>query len=316
MSRVNNLVLAVSGLTVAVLSGCSSNSPEPHEQTYYCGAQSIVVHPGDEHIQLRVGDQDYQLERTSAASGERYVSHENDNDVVFWSRGRSAEIEINGQSYPQCRQSGALGENTIARGNEPFWSMTIGEERMLLNRMGEDEVEYRIGDLEHSNDTTEITDTSERVRVTVYEELCQDSMSGMYYPQRADLDIHGEQLSGCAGASLSLLQGVEWRVEGLDNHDYGDHDVTLRFLHADGETQVVGRSACNRYFGEYRLDGERLTVSQLAGTKMACSDESMRTEYQFLDALSKVNSFTAARDEGAPLQINLNTDAGELRLRQ
>lgn len=317
MSHTKKCMLVVSGLSIAVLSACSSSNPEQQEQTYYCGAQSIVVHANsDERIQLSLGGDDYQLERASAASGERYVSRDDESEVVFWSRGRSAELVIDGQSYPQCRQAGTLSESTVARGNEPFWSLTIGDDRMVLNRMGEDEVEYRIGDIEHSSRSTEIVDTSERVQVTISEELCQDSMSGMYFPQQAEVNLHGEQLNGCAGHSLSLLQGIEWRVEGLDNHDYSDHDVTLRFLHEEGESQVVGRSACNRYFGQYQLDGERLTVGQLAGTKMACSDESMRIEYQFLDALTKANSFTAERDNGGPLQINLNTDEGELRLRQ
>lgn len=316
MSHTYKYVLAVSGLSLAVLSACSGNHPEQQEQTYYCGAQGIVVHPSDERMQLSVGDRDYQLERSSAASGERYVSRDDNSEVVFWSRGRSAELVIDGQSYPQCREFGTLAENTVARGNEPFWSVTIGDERMVFNRMGEEDVEYHIGDIEHSIGTSTISDSSERVQVTIYEELCQDSMSCMYYPQQAEVNLDGELLSGCAGQSLSLLQGVEWRVEGLDNHDYSDHEVTLRFMHEEGESQVAGRSACNRYFGAYQLDGERLTVNQLGGTKMACSEESMRIEYQFLGALSKVNSFTAARDNGAPLQINLNTDDGELRLRQ
>lgn len=319
MLKTQASVLAVSGLTLAVLSGCSNQngSDETSETTYYCGAQTVIASSNDDYLTLQVGGNEYQLRSSSAASGARYVSRDDeDTEVVFWSRGQSAQLEIDGQTYPECRQAGTLSEETVARGNEPFWTLTIHESQMVLNRMGDDEVEYRIGDTEHENRQTRIHDTSERLQVTISEQLCQDSMSGMYFPQHAEVELDGETLQGCAGDSIQLLQGVEWRVEGLDDADYREHEVTLRFDHEQEQPQVVGRAACNRYFGSYELSGERLTMGQLAGTKMACPDDSMRVEYQFLDALSKTTGFRAERDDDDTLRLELTTDEGTLRLRQ
>lgn len=318
MQNTKNIsVLVVSGLIAVLLSACSNSAEEQQQpQTYYCGAQTIVVDAENDQMTLTLGGTEHQLHVAISASGARFVTDNAETNVMFWSRGNFAQLEVDGQEYPQCRHAGTLAELTTARGNEPFWSLSIGDEQMEWNRLGEEEETYRIGNIEHSDQSTTIRDTSERLAVSISDAVCQDSMSGMYFPQQAEVELNGERLTGCAGESLSLLEGVEWQVESLGNTDFTDYEVTLRFMQDDEQAQVVGRAACNRYFGSYELTGEGLRVGQLAGTKMACSEASMRVEYQFLNALSKVNSFHAERDEHQRLSIDLNTDEGQLRLRQ
>lgn len=326
MHNLKSSVLVASGLSAVLLSGCSNSVEEQQQrQTYYCGAQAITVEAhraqGDnpeqnEQMTLTLGDSEYQLQVATSASGARYVSEDTETNVIFWSRGNVAQLEVDGQAYPQCRQAGTLTELTTVRGNEPFWLLTISDEQMHWSRLGEDEAEYRIGNIEQTAQGITIQDTSERLQVSITDAICQDSMSGMYFPQQADVEFNGERLTGCAGDSLSLLEGVEWHVESLGSTDFTEYEVTLRFMRDDERTQVAGRAACNRYFGSYELTGESLRIGQLAGTKMACSDASMRVEYQFLNALSTVNGFHAERDTHQQLRIDLNTDQGQLRLRQ
>lgn len=57
-------------------------------------------------------------------------------------------------------------------------------------------------------------------------------------------------------------------------------------------TQVHGRSACNSYAGGYEADSDNgtLTISQLAGTQMACGDL-MELESAYLAALGDVTGY-------------------------
>lgn len=84
------------------------------------------------------------------------------------------------------------------------------------------------------------------------------------------------------------------------------------FLNADGETvaatgqvatatfedgQVNGNASCNRFFGEYTVDGETLTVGALGSTMMACVDDAlMQQEAAFLANLQAAATYTIAGD--------------------
>ena len=84
-------------------------------------------------------------------------------------------------------------------------------------------------------------------------------------------------------AAAMLLAGSEWGfAEG------GEVYVQFR----DG--RVSGSGGCNSFAGSYEQDGERLRLSQLIVTQMACLDEGiMRKEQQFLDLLDAVRAADA-----------------------
>lgn len=57
------------------------------------------------------------------------------------------------------------------------------------------------------------------------------------------------------------------------------------------ESKVSGQSACNRYFGSYQQEGEALSFGKLASTMMACPEDQMKMEQQFLSSMEAVGSF-------------------------
>lgn len=92
--------------------------------------------------------------------------------------------------------------------------------------------------------------------------------------------------------SLAVLEGVEWRLISLN----GDVDapeepaITLIFY---GD-KVGGTSGCNRYMGASttsQAPGD-LSFGPLAGTMMACSEEVMDLEQQFLNLMGQVTRFS------------------------
>ncbi len=73
-----------------------------------------------------------------------------------------------------------------------------------------------------------------------------------------------------------------------------DHPVTLTI---DGD-HVEGTAACNEYGGTIVVEGDHVTISDLATTEMACfPEESMVTGRMFLAALTAVD--TLESDEGS-----------------
>jgi heat shock protein HslJ len=99
------------------------------------------------------------------------------------------------------------------------------------------------------------------------------------------------------------LEGTPWSLDSYLN-DQGDlvdvladTEVTAQF-----EAGEIGGSAgCNRYFGSYEIEGDKLTIGPLGSTEMYClPDEVMEQERGFLAALSGAASY---RIEGEGLEI-------------
>ena len=93
------------------------------------------------------------------------------------------------------------------------------------------------------------------------------------------------------------LEGVRWEVTGYNNgrqavvSPMAGTRLTLEFQ--DG--QVSGDSGCNRFHGSFAVAGNALTIGPLATTRMACDDESMVQEQQFLAALASAATWDIVR---------------------
>jgi heat shock protein HslJ len=111
----------------------------------------------------------------------------------------------------------------------------------------------------------------------------------MPHPYRVRYELDGQTHSGCGGNPKTLLTGGEWTVESIGGEPVIDTaGVTIQFLEED---RVAGNASCNRFIGGYRLTGEGLTFSQLAGTMMACEEELSRQEARFLELLQDTYRF-------------------------
>lgn len=52
--------------------------------------------------------------------------------------------------------------------------------------------------------------------------------------------------------------------------------------------KITGHGGCNRYFGRFTGEGERISLDQIGSSRMFCKDAS-KLESQYLEALGKVN---------------------------
>ncbi len=87
-----------------------------------------------------------------------------------------------------------------------------------------------------------------------------------------DLEETTWGLDSLNGAKLTLALGKE---------------ITLEFDKKNGK--IRGQSGCNKYFGDYIKDQNKLNFSNIGSTKMSCDD--MLAENDFLNALPKIDKY-------------------------
>lgn len=88
----------------------------------------------------------------------------------------------------------------------------------------------------------------------------------------------------------AALGGGEWAVFEINGKPVvANSKPTITFE----EGRVFGAASCNRFMGGYAVsaDGLKLEMSQMASTMMACPDELMTQEGQFLGTLGAVTGY-------------------------
>ena len=99
-------------------------------------------------------------------------------------------------------------------------------------------------------------------------------------------------------SSISVLEGNKWMLSSYGEVDnsksvLADTEITAKFEKAKGE--VSGSGGCNTYFAAYEINGDTLSISELAWTEMACLSPAgvMEQEQEFLSLLVQAESFQA-----------------------
>ena len=311
--RFNTLMTALLAAAVVTVAGCSTNVTEraatgPFHAELNCARLPITVaQQNDDQLLLSAKGEQFVLTQAVSASGARYIA-EGEPETSLWFKGEQARLVLQGVEYPHCAPSTAIIEPFRASGNEPFWSVTLEQGMLTLNRLNEGELPaqaYVAGEADgHFH-----TQGSHPVSLEVSDQICQDSMSGMLYPQQVNVQVEGASLNGCGGDPARLLQGGEWVVEDIDGGGIIDRSrVTLNFG-ADG--RVTGRASCNNFMGEYQLTGEGLSISHPATTRKACAPSLMEQEQRVLHNLDTLQRFDID-DTGALL---LHSADGSLKAR-
>ncbi|MBW4934643.1 META domain-containing protein [Marinobacter sp. F4206] len=309
--RILALPLAVAGL---VVSACSTPSgpASPMVNDYACGQLDIQVSADPDSRLLSVDylDKRMLLKPAEAASGALYVAP-GDDSTRLWTKGERAMLSIRGQKYPECLQPGALAMPFSAQGNEPFWRAKVQAGMLEVTRPYEPDaimsvlVEQKTAD-RHGREFVGEADGMRAV-LTVATQLCQDTMSGVQFPNQARLTLNGEVYEGCGGDPLRLFRGAEWVVDDLAEQGIIDRSrMSVRFLE---NNRVSGRGSCNRYSGRYEFSGEGgLTFSRLAATRMACAPALMMQEDRFFDVMGRVSGARI----GQAGELLLTTPQGEV----
>jgi len=183
-----------------------------------------------------------------------------------------------------------------ARGQEPGWSLTISQDRVVLEKAAGERLEAPTPKPRRTGKRTryDLSLGSRPSRIAIEQRLCHDTMSGMPHPDRVAIFGLGEVLRGCGGSPRSLLGTHEWAVTRIAGKPViAKSNATLQFLE-DGV--VVGNASCNRMRASFQLTGEGLSFSPGATTMMACDQRLMDQERSLLRELEGVTGFDIQRN--------------------
>lgn len=117
-------------------------------------------------------------------------------------------------------------------------------------------------------------------------------------------------------AAVSGLEGTSWQVTGYNNGQQAVVSLaagtTISLLFAEGK---VAGQACNRYNGSFTQDGDQVTISPLATTRMMCPEPGvMEQESAYLSALQAATtwqidgSMLTLRDAAGAMQVNATAE--------
>lgn len=148
-----------------------------------------------------------ELAQSPAASGARYTNEQ----AEFWSKGDDASITVNGQPLTNCRnkpeqlpwaEAKARGIDFRATGNEPGWLLELDAD-LQIEFVG-DYGSYRVitpvpvPDLDSPQRSSYHAVTeSHDLLLTIETKPCQDSMSGVQFPQQVRILLDGRAYNGC-----------------------------------------------------------------------------------------------------------------------
>ncbi|MGP1358543.1 META domain-containing protein [Roseicyclus sp.] len=265
--------------------------PMGFTSAFRCGERVLRVGFAGQDAILDTGEARIRLAPSEAASGARYEAPD-DPGTWFWNRGDGALASVAGTQLPECRMILPMGEQGYtARGNEPFWRADVAEGRLLLVRLGFEDLDLPVFSTELTPEGDIVIDARHpdqplRVVLVRRDGICRDDMSGMPYPESVEMAMGDNVERGCGGDPRDLIAGREWVVEDIDGQGIIDASrVTLLF---GREGRVAGSGGCNRWFSGYELTGEGLSFGQAGSTMMACPEALMTQERRFFEALSRV----------------------------
>ena len=110
-------------------------------------------------------------------------------------------------------------------------------------------------------------------------------------------------LAAAGAAGAAPLASNEWRPLEVGKIEVPpDAGLFVRFR---DERKLEGYGGCNRFFGNYELESNRIKIGPIGATKMECQEPIMERENRLLQALERASRFAR---RGAAL--TLYDDAG------
>ena len=207
-----------------------------------------------------------------------------------------------------CATVPAGDEPFRARGNEPFWTVTVANGRMTYERAGEPGLSVRAPARE-GTETGAIWRTP-RLTVEIMHQRCSDGMSDLVYPASAHATVDGEDLRGCGGEPYQdELADSLWQIVEIDGSPVAGEAYRLSFT----RDRISGQSGCNRFNGtSYRGDEGDMDVTALAVTRMACPEPRMGHERFVLTLLGQTSYLTFVDRDN----LVISADRNGIRLRR
>ncbi len=202
----------------------------------------------------------------------------------------------------------AAPEIFSALGTEPFWGVTVANDRIVYDPSEGEDVSAPTPPRQATSDGYRWQ--ARRITVEVANRACSDGMSNNVYPAEVKVFVNGARLTGCGGYDFTQsLSGTAWQIVNVNLNDVSGDAYRIEFT---GD-RISGRAGCNRFNGTYsRRDDRTIVVGALATTRMACPEPQMEHERAVLEMFT----LPVRLSYSVPGTITLGNELGGIMLTQ
>ena len=96
-------------------------------------------------------------------------------------------------------------------------------------------------------------------------------------------------ISPSAPACAVNLAGSEWRPSRIGTSAISPE--ARLFVQFKSAGQLAGHGGCNRFFGQYKISGNAISIGPVGATRMACAEPLMTLEMAFFSGLEGAKTF-------------------------
>ncbi|MEO8533092.1 MAG: META domain-containing protein [Flavobacterium sp.] len=201
-----------------------------------------------------------------------------------------------------------------ATGNEPFWGLKIGKEKIVLTSLitGMETLTFPAVEPIKAMDANvkmyKIKNAAVSATITIQQLDCQDSMSGAVSPYAVKVEINDKVLKGCGKYITDYRLHDIWVLEKLNGFKVfaGDYQNELPRIeiHA-AENIFMGFGGCNAIEGRIFFEKDVLRFTNGISTLMACAPGNK--EGEFLKALQSTTTYSIG-----DLRLTLSNSSGKV----
>lgn len=192
------------------------------------------------------------------------------------------------------------GDEVIAMGNDPAWSLTLNPSKSVLRfkTLDGDSLTTTVPERQTDPDGVFRYNTgveSDRITMLFRPDSCVNKLSGQRLDYRVEVNFRGKNYVGC-GASLlqlALLNDI-WVLtdfRGTAITANGPRKEAPRLEISLSENRVTGTTGCNRLSGPIKADTRQVLIGPLVTTKMACQDAANQLESNLLNELGNLLTY-------------------------
>ncbi|AUD01853.1 META domain-containing protein [Spirosoma pollinicola] len=187
------------------------------------------------------------------------------------------------------------GDELIAMGNNPAWSLTINSSKGVLRfkALAGDSVNTAPPERQTDSDGVfrySVGTAPSRLNIVFRPDSCVDKLSGQRFDYRVEVDFRGKSYVGCGSSllQLTLLNDI-WVLTDFQGSPITATDNRKEVPRLEislSENRVTGTTGCNRLSGSVKADTRQILFGPLVTTKMACLDDANQLESKFLNILA------------------------------
>lgn len=206
-------------------------------------------------------------------------------------------------AYKQQQENIEKGIYFRAMGNEPEWSLKIGENQIEFSSLKPDfetfmephitPVRAMDANVKRYNVSTE----TGKMIITIEQDDCVNTMSGEIFPYKVRIEMYHNNtitatFSGCGFYVIEAKLHDIWVLEKRngENVSFCNFEKEIPYIEINSTTgKFMGFAGCNRINGALFFEKDLLRFTKIAATQLVCAPENKESE--FLEMLKSTTTY-------------------------